>query len=91
MFVLNKLQAFHFCSYFVQQKNTSAVFIHSMCYGNHVTSTLMVIRIELRIFDQIVMWASFLAKKGNCCNFEDDCVSNGTTGKLAACGVLIYS
>ena len=48
----------------------------------------MVIRIELGIFDQIVTSVSFGPKNGNpppkCWHFEDDCVPNGSTGKVAA-------
>ena len=39
--------------YFLTTYHTN-VLIHCMCYEKHVTSTVMVIRIELRIFDQIV-------------------------------------
>ena len=53
----------------------------------------MVIRIELRIFDQIVTSVCFGPKTGippppppNCRNFENDCVLNGSTGKVAAWG-----
>ena len=49
----------------------------------------MVIRIELMIFDQIVTSVSFGPKIGNLpeiWNFEDDCVPNGSTSKVAAWG-----
>ena len=39
--------------YFLTTYHTN-VLIHCMCYENHVTSTAMVIRIEFKIFDQIV-------------------------------------
>ena len=60
----------------------------------------MGIRIEFRIFYQIVTLISFDVKTGNppppppppkCLYFGDDCVPNGSTGKVAAWGVLIYS
>ena len=58
-----------------------------MCYENHVLSMTIVIWIELRIFDQIVKSVSFGSKNGipppKCWNFEDDCVPNGSTGKVA--------
>ena len=51
-----------------------------------------------RIRDQIGTSVSFDIKNGNppppppkCWHFEDDCVPNGSTGKVAAWGVLIYS
>ena len=56
----------------------------------------MVIRIELRIFDEIVTPVSFGPKNGNpppppkCWDFEDDCVPNGYTGKVAVWWVFIY-
>ena len=51
---------------------------------------------ELRIRDQIGTSVSFDIEKGippllKCWHFEDDCVPNGSTGKVAAWGVLIYS
>ena len=55
----------------------------------------IVIGIELRIFDQIVGSVIFEPQNGNtppppkCWNFEDDGVPNGSTGNVAAGGVLI--
>ena len=52
----------------------------------------MVIRFELRIRDQIGPSVSFDIKNGNpppppkCWHFEDDCVPNGSTGKVAGWG-----
>ena len=54
----------------------------------------MVIRIELRISDQIVTSVNFDIKNGNTprnAGTGDDCVANGSTGKIAAWGILIYS
>ena len=55
----------------------------------------MVIRFDLRIKDQIGTSVSFDIKNRNppskCWHFEDDCVPNRSTGKVAAWGVLMYS
>ena len=72
--------------------------MHWTCYKNHVRSMTMDIRFELRIRDQIVTSVSFDIKTGIppppppiCWHFEDDCVPNGSTGKVAPWGVLLYS
>ena len=44
---------------------TPTVIIHCKCYKNHVLSMTMVIRFELKIFDQIVTSVSFGPKNGN--------------------------
>ena len=46
----------------------------------------MVIKFELRCVEQIVTSASFWPKKVKCWNFENDCVPNGSTDKVAAWG-----
>ena len=55
----------------------------------------MVIMFEFRIRDEIGTSVNFDIKNENtppkCWHFEDDCVPNGSTGKVAAWGVLIYS
>ena len=56
----------------------------------------MVIRFELRIRAQNDISVNFDMKNGNppppkCCQFENECVPHGSTGKVAAWGVLIYS
>ena len=62
------------------------------CYKKHRSAKIMVIKIELKIVDQIgTSVMQFLAKKVNCWNFEGDCVPNGSTGKVATWGVPIYS
>ena len=35
--------------------------------------------------------SQYLAEKVKCSNFGDDCVPNGSTGKVATWGVPIYS
>ena len=78
-------------------KTTPTVIMHRTCYKNHIRSMTMVLRFELRIRDQVDMSVSFDIKSGNpppppkCWHIEDDCVPNGSTGKVAAWGVLIYS
>ena len=52
---------------------------------------IMIINIELKIVDQIDTSVSFWPKKVKWWNFEGDCVPNGSTGKVATWGVLIYS
>ena len=53
------------------------------CYETHRSATIMVIKIELKIVDQIVTSVSFWPKLVKCWNFEGDCVPNGSTGKVA--------
>ena len=64
---------------------------------NNVLSMTMALRIELRILDQSSCYPVLGPKtrtppsKKKCRNFEDDCVPNGSTGKVVAWGVLTYS
>ena len=53
---------------------------------------IAIIRIELRIFDQIVTSVSFDIKNRNPpeMHFENDCVPNGSTGKVAAWGGFLF-
>ena len=63
--------------------------MHCKCYENHILSMKMAIRIEHRIFDQILTSVSFEPKNGNppeILNFEDNCLPNGSTGKAAVWG-----
>ena len=62
--VLNKLQAFHFRST-VHTNTTPKVITHSDVLQNHRSATVMVIKIELNIVDQIGTSVS-LPKKGKC-------------------------
>ena len=48
-------------------------------------------KFELETVDQIGTSVSFWPRKGKCWHFEDDCVPNDSTGKVATWGVLIYS
>ena len=61
------------------------------CYKNHCSATIMVISLSLRFVDQIGTSVRFWPKKVKCWNFEGDCEQNGSTGKVATWGVLIYS
>ena len=66
-------------------------------FKEHFYGMAMVIRFELRIRDQIGTQSVLIYIKRNppsppiCWHFEDDCVPNGSTGKVAAWRVLIYS
>ena len=80
----------------VYSKTTTTVIMHRTCYKNYVRSMIMVIRFELKIRDKIGTSVSFDMKNGNppppkCWYFEDNCVPNGSTGKVADWRVLIYS
>ena len=57
------------------------------CYKNHRSATIMVISLNLSIGTSVSFWP----KKVKCWNFEGDCVPNGSTGKVATRGALIYS
>ena len=46
-------------------KTTPKVIMHGTCYKKHVLSMTMVIRIELRISDQIVTSVNFDIENGN--------------------------
>ena len=50
---------------------------------------IMVIKIELKIVDQIGTSVCLWPKKVKCWNFEGDCVLNGSTGKVATWGFLL--
>ena len=58
--ILNKLQAFHFHS--TVHTNTTTT---RTCYKNHLSATIMVIKIELKIVNQIAWQAVFGQKSVN--------------------------
>ena len=48
-------------------------------------------KFELNLAEEIGTSVSFWPKNVKCWNFEGNCVPNGSTGKVATWGVLIYS
>ena len=89
--VLNKLQVFHF-RWGVNTNTTPTVITH-LCVLQKPQSCndKMVISLSLRFVDQIGTSVRFWPKKVKCWNFKGDCEQNGSTGKVATWGVLIYS
>ena len=88
--VSNKLQVFHFRST-VHTNTTPTVITQSCMLQKPPSCNDNGYKFELKIVDQIGTSVSFWPKKVKCWHFEGDCVSNGSTDKVAACGVLIYS
>ena len=87
--VLNKLQVFHFRST-VHTNTITTVITHSSVLQKPSFCNDNGCKFELKNVEQIGTSVSFWPKKVKCWNFEGDCVPNGSTGKVATWGVLIY-
>ena len=87
---MNKLQVFHFRS-IVYTNTTPTVITHSYVLQKTSFCNDNGYKFELKLVDKIGTSVSFWEKNVKCRNFESDCVPNGSTGKVATWGVLIYS
>ena len=68
--------------------------IYSLCKNNAISKVLnklQVFEFEFKICSPNRHVSKILTKKMKCLNFEGDCKQNGSTGKVATWGVLIYS
>ena len=85
---MHKLQAFHFRST-VHTNTTPTVITHPYkCYKNHYSATIMVIKFELKLVDQIGTSVSFWPKKLNAETFKAIVCQTAPLAKLPPGGFL---